>query len=742
MIQFKNYIIKLLENCLKIENLKLKIALCFLFFFFIFAHRANAGLIIRTPSNLGLSTGLVGYWRMDSSDISGTTLSDKSGQGNNGTVTGATPTVGKISQGMSFDGSDDLVNITNPGSVLDGKNLTISAWIYPKRSSTSYPRIIDRVYNGQFAFYIADIGFRSLSWALCTTGGCVDHGNGAPSNSINFNQWQHVVLTWDGTNVSTYVNNVLIETYGAGLSGGLSNSTYNIRIGQRVDAGSNRDFNGSIDDVRIYNRALSAGEIKRLYNMGAGTKTGKSPSTGSGPSLSTGLVGYWTFDQNKIYGTQAYDSSSSYATGTISGATPIEGKLGQAMSFDGASNYISFSKILNISPYPTFNLWFKTADTRAYNSGGVIFYGYGSDNGGIHFCVGGSKICLAAAGTSGKAWSWSNTCGTKTVSDNQWHHLSMKVDGTGIYWYVDGVFDGSDTSYTGTMGNIGSGSGTIGYRSGYGFFSGPLDDFRIYNRALSQAEITQLYNIGVGTKTGKSPSTSSGSSLSTGLVGYWTMDEKDVSGTTMVDKSPVGTNSATLVNAPGRIEGKIGQAFSFNGSSQYLVLPATAFPGYPTSGSTSAYNFSFAAWFKTTSNGLIFAQDDATQPQGSPSGWVPALYVDTAGRLRASVFWHGATTYQINPTTVVNNGKWHHVVDTYTNGTESLYLDGVLVGQQSYSETGYSANYSYFIGTGYANSWPNVGASWFYFNGSIDDARVYNRALSAEEVKRLYNLGR
>jgi hypothetical protein len=80
---------------LKIENWK--IALCFLFLFFIFTPSAHAGLIIKLPSSLGLSTGLVGWWTFDGPDISGTTVLDKSGNGNNGTLTNdPTKAIGKI----------------------------------------------------------------------------------------------------------------------------------------------------------------------------------------------------------------------------------------------------------------------------------------------------------------------------------------------------------------------------------------------------------------------------------------------------------------------------------------------------------------------------------------------------------------------------------------------------------------------------------------------------------------------
>lgn len=76
---------------------------------FSFPPKANAGLIVKLPSSLGLNTGLFGYWTFDQPDIYGNTAHDRSGSGNNGTINGASPIDGKLGQGLKFNGrSDDL----------------------------------------------------------------------------------------------------------------------------------------------------------------------------------------------------------------------------------------------------------------------------------------------------------------------------------------------------------------------------------------------------------------------------------------------------------------------------------------------------------------------------------------------------------------------------------------------------------------------------------------------------------
>ena len=190
------------------------------------------------------------------------------------------------------------------------------------------------------------------------------------------------------------------------------------------------------------------------------------------------------------------------------------------------------------------------------------------------------------------------------------------------------------------------------------------------------------------------------------------------------------------------VNGEVGQALKFNGTNSYIIIPSAPFGNYPTSGNTSNYNLSFSTWFKTTSGGVIFGQDDGVLPGGIPSGYVPSIYIDTNGKIRASLIWHDLVGNQIISTNSYNDGNWHLLSDAYNSGTETLYIDRNFVGTQTYNEYSYNSTYAYFLGTGYTSgAWANGNSSWYYFNGNLDDVRVYNRALSASEITQLYNLG-
>jgi hypothetical protein len=335
---------------------------------------------------------------------------------------------------------------------------------------------------------------------------------------------------------------------------------------------------------------------------------------------------------------------------------------------------------------------------------------------------------------------------TTYTPDNKWHLFTLTSDGTNAYLYIDGVFKEQVTFNFSSVTSV-----TFGATNGTAFYTGVLDDVRVYNRMLSAQEVALLYALGT-IQTGNTPATNSSFSidqggLNGGLVAYWPLDGNTTSWTTDTTKDVSGNNNAgTLVSmstSTSPMAGKIGGALQFNGSSSYIAIPATPFGAYPTSGSTSSYVLSFSTWFKTASNGVILGQTGACTPPSTCTGFVPAIYVDTSGKVRATMFWHAATTDQIVSTGSYQDNKWHYLVDVYNNGTETLYIDNVAIGSQSFPEASYTPQpYDYFLGTGYATSWPSSpSATWAYFNGSLDDVRIYNRALSAREISDLYSVG-
>ncbi|HRZ95363.1 MAG TPA: LamG domain-containing protein [Candidatus Moranbacteria bacterium] len=235
-------------------------------------------------TNESLNSGLVGYWSFDGDDMKGIgiggTALDKSGNGNDGILSGTAPgptaTIGKRGQGMIFDGTDDYVNCGSGASLDDlhtTGGLTISAWIKPETAGEGeLGRILDKDSNFSGYWHLDVYGNNSKALQFLKDGS-TDLLARSSNGVISFNKWQYVAVSWDGSttaaNAHIYVNGVetgyAVQTDGVGF---LSDSSLATRIAANGAATAGFAFDGSLDEVRIYNRALSADEIGRLYRMG------------------------------------------------------------------------------------------------------------------------------------------------------------------------------------------------------------------------------------------------------------------------------------------------------------------------------------------------------------------------------------------------------------------------------------------------------------------------------------------
>jgi hypothetical protein len=185
-------------------------------------------------------------------------------------------------------------------------------------------------------------------------------------------------------------------------------------------------------------------------------------------------------------------------------------------------------------------------------------------------------------------------------------------------------------------------------------------------------------------------------------------------------------NSGSLINGP-TFSGDNGGAIVFNGSNNQVNLPTNFF----NHDSGSAFTVSF--WFKTTTAGIIFGQ--------VASGYVPAIYTDSAGKVRTSCFWGGATNNQSVSALTVTDNAWHNVAVTFFSGSQISYIDNTQFATLAKTQTTYSPSYNYFIGTGTWTSWTNTTGNPF-FSGSVANMLFYNRALSAAEVTQNFNATR
>jgi hypothetical protein len=225
------------------------------------------------------TTAPVGWWKFD--EGSGSSTSDSSGNGATGALTN-TPTwvAGRILPGaLSFNGSTQSVAISGAGAVanLYTTGMTVSAWIKPAGlGGGNGGRIVDKDNNDQ-GWYFSLNASNTLKFASDQFSGTSPSVTSA-SSAITLNAWQHVVATWDGTTsgagIHLYVNGTLL-TGTTVVTGANNTTTYPdpttpFTIGNRPTDNA-RGFNGLIDDVRVYNRVLSAAEITALADSTAPT---------------------------------------------------------------------------------------------------------------------------------------------------------------------------------------------------------------------------------------------------------------------------------------------------------------------------------------------------------------------------------------------------------------------------------------------------------------------------------------
>lgn len=715
-------------------------------------HAAYAGLITNAPNYLGLNDGLVGYWSFDGKDMAGVTAFDRSGQGNNGTlVNGPTPTFGKIGQALSFDGVDDHVDITNE-ALFDFEStdsFSISAWMNTRdvSAAAATQAIFGKVdvgnnyrgYDLTFNQLAAACNLDSLLFDLFSTFYSDGFRVCTPTGSISkTNTWYHVALTYSGTKtpagVAIYINGIsqpiTININNAPISGTTRNNV-SPRIGDDYESDP---FNGTLDDVRLYTRVLSPDEIKRLYRIGGTLKINAPISTNG--TLSNGLVGYWSFDGPTMGTTSAVDLSGNGNTGwLINGPTRTFGNIGQALNFDGSSG--EMVHIASASPWNGAYSTYTVAFWERIKGGGdysVVYHvGPWTGSNTVYYMSDGTWVfdLQNAGGTAGGVCHVVPSAATTSfLSNGRFHHVAIVFDSpSGLCTvYADGSSLATDQSVDGTT-SFGQQPLCLGAEcGGNNRMIGDLDDFRLYNRALSPDEIKRLYRIG-GTLKVNAPISTNGT-LSQGLVGYWSFDGSDMAGVTAYDRSGQG-NNGTLINGPTRTFGKIGQALYFDGVNDYVDAgTASSFPFIQ-----NTAIFTISLWVKFV--------DYKTVPQyfmgSTPTCGDKGFYFgeNAVGQLHFEIEAGACPGGMASDVLgVINNNNWNHIVVT-GNGTNIVfYVNGVSYAGSGTMGAPGSGDSTRSLNIGQIN---NFGSS--LFNGTIDDVRIYNRVLSPDEIKRLYNMG-
>jgi PKD repeat protein len=244
----------------------------------------------------GGSGGLVAAYNFE--EAGGTTVVDASGKGNHGTISGAVRTTsGKYGKALFFDGVNDWVTIKDTSSLDLTSGMTLEAWVYPTVSMTQWATVVLKEQPGGGLYELYANGDQSQPLTSVTIGGDYKVLSGGPW--LIPNTWVHLAATYNGATQRLYVNGSEVDS--RPQSGSIQVSDSALRIGGNSIWGE--FFKGRIDEVRVYNRALSAGEIQTDMN--------KSVATSSPPSrlVGTDTIGPVT-DSNPQGKAQAFQTQA------------------------------------------------------------------------------------------------------------------------------------------------------------------------------------------------------------------------------------------------------------------------------------------------------------------------------------------------------------------------------------------------------------------------------------------------
>lgn len=705
-------------------------------------HGAQAVLGVSDQSSL--ASGLAGYWKMD--ETSGT-VADSSGNGYTGTWygTGTHYGAGKFGGGGNFNGSDDYVQTTAQAATVFGNgsaSFTVAAWLKPQTFSGTFWKEVTILganatvggcqTSGGLKAEVTDASSATVYFALPLDSGadCADISAVSDTTMTTLNEWHHFVGTYDAitktmtlykdgslVGTTTWAGNGAITWTGSGYIK-LSNNYADLYM-----------WSGGMDEARIYNRALSPGEISQLYNYAPGP------------------VAWWKMDEGT--GTSVYDSSGNNLTGTLTGSPAwTTGRMGSAINVDAAAKYaaVGDNDLLDMDYLISVSAWIKrdpaglgywnTILDKYETSGGndwEYWFGFNSDN---------TLEFMYNPGTKDDAdriYVGNGQSALVLTDTTSWHFVSATYDGVTVRLYIDGVlkyseshaddiYDGTGGLYIGTSGSDLTTGSTVYYR-------GNIDDVKIYTYARTAAQIVSDMNAG---------HPAPGSPVGSALVeysfdeGYGDAAHNSGNGGTAYDGNLAGANSC-----PGNADcpiwtanGKFGKALSFDGGD-YLNTSAAL-------NLTGDDKFTVSFWLNWTS----YADDDAQVVESSTNfnDNTAAIRISPnsssggGGKMELSIHGFG---YRSELFERPSAGAWHHYAAIFDpglpNGDITLYVDGnevaSTVSLDSFNGpyTGFN-NYTWYLMS-------RAGSSLFG-TGKLDDFRVYSAGLTAEQVKQLFNQGK
>lgn len=711
----------------------------------------GAGRSVRQPT--GPTANLAAYYPLDG-DAKNKVETTANNLTNVGTVT-QTDTRQLAAQ-FTAASSESLSITDNAALSMADIDFTISGWFYFDTMTTA--GLIGKWNSdtslAEYQLYYNGNGTSKFDFFVGYGGGAV--ASVSSSTTPTTSTWYFVVAWHDSVanTINIQVNNG--ATASTAHSNGVANGTNEFRIGR--DQVTNY-HNGRIDSVGVWKKALSANERTYLYNSGQGRLYSEIAGYSG---LSTSQVAWWELNETSGTRSDSVGSNTLTDNNTVTYATGVAGQAtGNAAAFDASSSdRLTAAGTSNLeyggkNSSFTFAAW-ALVNTNA-NTYHTILSKYAADSPATsrEYYLGCSVTNCTSIG-----WNVYNTSNTGTNA--------LKAFNRGVWQFVLADYNVSTGQVTLDVNNSGTPatdtlSGTLSTASsatfmlgGYGVggnsytWNGKLDEVATWSRLLTSSEKAALYNNGVGKTYQTVPS-----SLKNGLVSWWGMEEDSSSTRNDYHRSNTDTpgvvNGATLTSS-----GKFNQAYDFNGSSSYIAVPSM----------TYGPQVSFSAWIKPDTLPSISRVFSAcTDPDADSVGAVctgldySAITISLeGGKLSARLSESTGSGSQKrmgedSNSTNITAGAWQHIAVTFDStqayanaGATVLYVNGQAVSSVTASNSDPGAatrSISYttasYIGAsrGEVLSPASVAPS-FFFDGLIDDVRIYNSVLTQSDVTQLY----
>lgn len=613
------------------------------------------------------------------SETSGDLAMDSSGHGQHGVLMsgslmgGPVRADGYFGSGLDFAAEGAHVSVAGHPSINQLNQVTLAAWVRQPHVG-EYSSIIDKRDASTDGY---NLYVNHQGRAFFRVNDKVLTG----TSTVSDGTWHHLAGVWNGSTMELYVDGQLERSRAASLATvGVLDVSAPLLMGAHFDGVSRFEQPGVLDEVRVFGHALGNTELMALLTP---------PIQGGEP------LAQWTFEEGA--GTSTADVS-----GHGHGAEFMEGTLfttgfeGGGLSLEGLDDGAQVAAADPLGQLSTLTVaaWVRSAPTNGF-AALVDFRQAGDDGYDLYFDPAGRGFFRVNEET---------LVGATEITDESWHHLAAVWDGVSLTLYLDGQVDARRIVGPSTL-QV-EGTFWIGrhFREDPRYEgTGRLDDLRVYARPLAESEVVSLAQRDVDERPDDE---------ATGLLAFWSFEEG--AGLVATDGSGHG-HDGVLSGGAGWTDGYLGSALSFPAGADEVRVDHGGALG-------TLHALTVSAWVKSPQTESFASIIDCRHELDEGYDF----YLDDQGLPFARI--NGTT---LTGTTPVGDQTWHHLALVWDGSRLAIYVDGSEDAHQFIAEPPIETAAPLLLGSHFA-----LGGT-FGFEGTLDEVKIYDRALGHDEILEL-----